>query len=347
MDTETNTTNKSKLKFIGAIIAVVIIALISSWITYGIFEKQQISNKRDDYYNLSDNIDGLFEISNDKSLMFDKASNDLFIDKCLGNNSSILLAYGNYCEKDGVVCRSNNKIILTINDKDITISEASASYINIMDNNVYYRDDITRSLCCYSISDNTSKCIVDSQCGEIVVSKKGISYLDLSDLSLKYIPFNTMEAVQITDDKVESFVVVGNSYFCLKDNKDFGIVTQLGEFELLSSDVDRFFCDGKIAIQKGTNIYFVDDAGLQETQFNNVEGVIVGLQDDEIYIYENQCVNLYKVSTQEFVKTIINLDESDVLKSFYLTQDTFEITTYMKDSSLYVENKKSIPKQQS
>ena len=344
MDTETKTTRKSKLRFIGAIVAVVVIALISSWVTYGIFERQQISNKKDDYYNLSDNIDNLFEISNDKSLMFDKTSYDLFNDKCLGNNSSILLAYGNYCEKDGVICRSNNKTILTINDKDITISEAPSSYINIIDNNIYYRDDITRTLWCYSISDNTSKCIIDSQCGEVVVSKKGISYLDLTDLTLRYIPLNTMEAVQITDDKVESFVVVGNSYYCLKANKDFGIVTQSGEFELLSGDVDRFFCDGKIAIQKGTNIYFIDAAGLQETQFNNIEGVLVGLQDDEIYIYEDQCVNLYKISTQEFVKAIINLEESDVLKSLYSTQDSFEITTY-KDTSLYVENQKSIPKQ--
>lgn len=339
MDTDIKTKINSKFIFAVIIILVIIAALLLSVFVYQFIEKNEAENKTEVYYQLSDkDIEALFEISNNRNLMFDKKSYNIFNDKCLGNNSSTLLSFGCYCEKDGMVCISKDKTVLTVGDEEIVISDSPSSYINIIDDNIYYREDSTRKLYKYSISNNTSMCIVDSPCGEVVVSKKGISYIELASSTLKHIAFATKETIQVIPEQVKSFVVIGNSYYCLKGDKTFGIISPNGEFDLITTDVDRFFCNGKIAIQKGSNIYVLSDANNLETQFTGLKGVLVGFSDDAIYIYENQHVNSYKTSTNVLDKTIVTLKPSEILKSFYITDDTYEIITYSEDSSLYVKN---------
>lgn len=345
MDTETKNKNKGRWIFVGMIVVAVMVSLLLSFVTYRIINSSNVNNKKEEYYQLSiEDVDSLFEISNDSTLMYDKKSYNMFNDKCLGNDSSALLSFGCYCEKDGVICRSNDKTILTVDGKENIISDSPSSYINILNNVIYYRDDITRKLYSYSVADDKTKCVVDSPCGEVVVSLKGISYVDLATLALKYISFDTMETSQLIEDKIESFAVIGNSYYCLKKDKSFGVVSHNGKFETVATDVDRFFCDGKIIIQKGSNVYLIDDTGVLDTRFNGIEGMIVGFLDDEIYIYENQSVNIYKVSTAEYDKTITEFERSEVLKAFYNTDNTYEIITYSEDSDLYVESQKTISK---
>ena len=343
MDIENKTKFRSKFKFIAIIVTAIIGAVVFSVIAHLIVGMICSNTAKEAYYQLSDeNIDALFQISSNQLLMFDVDAYNKFESNCLGNDNSTLLSFGCYCEKDDLICRSKDKTMLTAGEKEVIISDSPSSYINIVDDYVYFRDDSTRELYRYSILANKSECVVKFSCGEVIVSKKGISYIDLTSSTLNYIQFDTMQSSQILDGQVKSFAVIGNSYYCLKSNKDLGVVRQDGDFELIASDVDRFFCDGKVVIQKGSNIYIINETGLVDCKITEIEGIVVGLSDNEVYIYDNRNIEVYNISTSSLDKTIIELDKAEILKSFYISKNTYEIVTYTENSSSYTENQKTI-----
>ena len=224
MNTETKSTIKSKIKFAAKIIIACFFAFMISGFVWLAVDKVESTEEKEAYYQLSsDNIEALFEISNNPTLMFDVKAYNKFENDCLGNDNSILLSFGNYCEKDGLLCKSTKKTILTVDEKDVVISDSSSSYINIINDDIYYRNDSTRKIYKYSISNNTTQCIVNAPCGQMIVSKKGISYINLSTSILNYISFDTTEPIPVLNEEISSFAVIGDSYYCLKKNKEFGI----------------------------------------------------------------------------------------------------------------------------
>ena len=344
MELENKTKSKSKFKFAKKIIFVIIIGLLISVITYFAVDYVHGRNIKESYYKLSSvDIDELFEISNDKSLLFDAKAYNKFESICLGNKNSNLLSYGNYCEKEDFICKSKDKTVLLNKGKEIAISKNPSSYINIIDGCIYYRDDITRLVYKYSISSGKNECVIDEPCGEVVVSAKGISYID-SKLNLNYMDFDTSKKIKISNDEIKSFCVVGNLYYCLKNNGDFGVINQKGSFKPITTDAEHFFCDGKIAIQKGSNIYIVDRRQIADIEPLQVEGVLVGFCDDKIYVNEEDKVNSYIASTLVLDKTIVEFNSSEILKSFYISNNTYEIITYKDADSQYVEKHRSIEK---
>ena len=333
----------SRLKFIGKILLAIFCALLISGFVWLIVDKIESTATKEAYYMLSsDDIEALFEISDSPTLMFDNKAYNKFEVACLGNDNSILLSFGNYCEQDGLLCKSNEKTVLIVDEKEIVISDFPSSYINIIDDNVYYRNDSTREIYKYSISKNENECIVKVPCGEMIVSKNGIAYIDLSTSGLNYISLDTMETTPVFGEAVSSFAIIGNAYYCLKATKDFGIIKEDGQFKCIATDVDRFFCDGNIVIQKGSNIYVINGTSVSECQFD-IEGMVVGIFGDKVYINEDQSINAYCISTASFEESIVELENDEVFKAFYILKDSFELITY-KDKTAYVENQILIDK---
>lgn len=322
--------------FVFALLVAAVVGIVSSNAVCKFIDGRKENTARENYYSISlDNADAMFCISDSDALIFDEKAYDIFENNCLGNTNSALLSYGCYCKKGDLVCISENKTVLKANETETVISEQPSSYINIMGDYIYYRNDITRELCRYSISEKASECLVKSQCGEIVVSKKGISYLDMTTSKIKYMDFKGNKSTYVSDDEISSFAVIGDVYFCLKSNGDFGIVKKGGKIKLISSNVDRFYFDGGITLQKGNKIYLIN--GTEKTQIRelNNEGLLVGMCKDKIYILEGNNVNAYDAKTSTLDKTIVSVSSDEVVKGLYITKSTYEMLTYNKNAQLY------------
>lgn len=345
MDVEAKT--KYKRRFITAviIIAAVIGAILLSGIIYFLVDRNHSVAERERYYQLADNdTESLFEISNSMALASDKKAYEKFEKNCLGNENSILLSFGCYCEKGGFTCMSGDTTTLTKNKEKNIISKFPASYINIVNAYVYFRDDMTKGIYRYSIAEKKAELIVAAPTGQMIVSKKGISYIDAASATLNHIQFDTMESSRIIDDQVKSFAVIGDSYYCLKENKDFGIITKDGYFDLIATNVDRFFCKHSIVVQKRDNIYVINE-GTIKSELLGIKGIVVGFSRDEIYIYENQCINAYSISKSAFDRTVVKLKDGEIIKCFYDLNDTYEIIVFSSRNSLYEVNRRTIAKQ--
>lgn len=330
---------KKILKVTLVMIIVLIVGTVFEAITYSVLDNNRSEKILKQYYALTnDKTDYLFEISDKTCLMFDSKAYEKFEDNCLGNKNSILLSYGKYCETEDIIVSSKTKTIMRNNERDTTVSEHSTSYINIIDDSIYYRNDITRELCKYSIEDKKTEIIMETQCGEIIASKKGVSYIDLNSQTLNYLSFDNNEILEIAPFKVKSFAVIGNKYYCLKDNNELGVLTKSGDFNLIATDVDRFYLDCNIAFQKGNNIYIYNGEATIKSKIVVKSGILVGLSENEIFVNENNKINSYNIETKNIDKEIISIEETEILKSFYVTNNSYEIIT-CKDSVSPIEEK--------
>lgn len=323
------------LKIIKKVLLFFIIAILLASVCYAAIALIGRYNAKNDYYSISfSDTKSLFEISNKDSLMFDHKAYQMFEDSCLGNSNSNLLSNGSFCEKNGVVCKSINNTVLIIDDTETIISDEPSSYINIIGGDVYFRNDITRALYKYTISTGNIECIVSENCGEVVVSDKGISFIDFSTLHLMHIPFDTMKIETVSELLIQSFAVVGTDYLCLTVEKDLGIVS--GQtFEKLDSNVDRFFYQGTIAIQKGDAIYLLKDGNKIKNTIQNVDGILVNYNDENLFVRSNSAIDIYDLNTDNNSQILTYIAVDDVVKSFCIFDNSCEMIVYNKTDTLY------------
>ncbi len=324
------------------ILRILLIMLISVLATIFYFTTTTVMTNLDleNYLNLQQtDTNELFEISSNNSLMLNMYAYEKFEETCLGNKNSNLLSFGKYYENNGVKCEiKDSKTILTNNSAEFVIRENPVSYINVMDGTVYYRDDLTRGIYSYQINTMETKLVVDSQCGQLVVSKNGISYVDFMCGSLVCIPFENGEMKTICEKDIKSFAIIGNKYVCLKENGDFGIVDQQGAFKNLTSNVDSFFCNGEILIQKKSNIYLLSNknriiSSKMKLINSNIQGTPVGYFREDIFETEDNNLYVYKRFDVNSKKNILQLPRNSVVQGIYRINEDYIIAviTYTDD----------------
>ena len=323
------------LNIIKKVLLLFIIAILLASVCYVAIALIGSYNAKNDYYSISSSdTKSLFEISNKDNLMFDHKAYQMFEDSCLGNSNSNLLSNGSFCEKNGVVCKSINNTVLIIDDTETIISDEPSSFINIIGEDVYFRNDVNRALYKYTISTGNIECIVSGNCGEVVVSVKGISFIDFSTLHLMYIPFDTMKIETVSELSIQSFAVVGTDYLCLTVEKNLGIVS--GQtFEKIDSNVDRFFYQGTIAIQKGDAIYLLKDGNKIKNTIQNVYGILVNFNGENLFVRSNSAIDIYGLNTDSDSQILTYVAEEDVVKSFCTFDNSYEMIVYNKTDTLY------------
>lgn len=283
------------------------------------------------YCALTENdTDALFAISDEPSVRFDADAYKLFESACLGNTSINLLSYGTYCEKGNMVCESVEKTILHKANEDVVLYDGPSSYINIIDGCVYYRPDDTRQVYRYTVSDGETECVIDASCREVVVSSKGITYIDYGSGQLDFYSLANQQTQNLADFAVSSFAVIGEDYFCLKADKTFGLLKSTGEFEELLNDVDRFFNAGKVIVQKKSNLYMVDASGIISVSCEQEIGKLVGFDGQNSYVLVDEAVYRLNCDADNTAgpARVLRLNQSEALKALCYS-DRYEMKKAM------------------
>lgn len=335
---------KSNFKFAIIIITAIFVALFAAAATCLIVQNNKQNNAQKVYCNLADSdIDALYANAEDSQLMYDESAVKKFETSCLGNENSKLLLYGNYCSRNGLVCKSNSTTTLEVNGNKTTILDSPASYINILDDNIYYRNDSDRKYYKYNVRDGSVECVINTECSQVTVSRKGIIFIDFNTSLLNLLDVNSTVNL-ISDTSVKSFAVFGNSYLCLTNDKMLVWISESGNFDIVDKNVDRFIYDGHLAVQKGSNIYTRNDFAGLNIALENAQGVLVGAKDGYVYLAENDCIARYEDSNSGQEKNIIaTLKADEAVKAFYVLNDKYEIISYSQSSGMYKVSYTSIP----
>lgn len=336
MDNETmKPVKKNPLKFVVVLIIALVAAVGLSYFTYTYYQSYQRESVKDKFYNASpDESDTMFTISDSEELMFDTEAYKTFEAACLGNTNNDLIAGGSYVQKGTISCYSEEKTIATVDGKEIVVSDHSSSYINIMDSNIFYRDDTDRKVYKYSLDDQKTECVIDANCGETAVTVRGIYYIDYATKTLNYSSFADSEQKQLYEERIDSFAVIGESAFVLNDDKVFGLLKSDGAFMEIDTDIDRFFFDGSVYIQKGSNIYILDSFTNAEHVVEDIDGYLIYESDGYLYTINNKRLRQIPVTGGEG-KEIYTLKEKEIIKEISITGDTFEITLFTEKDGIY------------
>lgn len=225
------------------------VAIAFSIISVYFYRDYDFGSMNSNYLKSSDIIK-LYDISNSEYLILDRESFEHFEENCIGNKSSFLSQYGEIYKNDELKCFSKeSNSILSINDKDKTISESSSSYFNVIDNIVYFRNDTDFKLYSYNIKTEEIKCLLTEKVGQVIVSTKGISYISLSNHSLNFISFDNYKTTRIGDENILKYYVVGNKYLCLTTDSKL-ILLDSKENKVIDSNVEEFVYNGNLVVQK-------------------------------------------------------------------------------------------------
>jgi len=338
MDNEIiKTPKRNPFKYVLILVIVIAAAAGLSYFTYTQYQAYQHNSFIEKYYHASlDEVDTLFAISDSEELMFDTEAYKSFENACLGNANNNLLAMGFYAKIGGIECHSGETTVAVVDEKELTISDHSSSYINIINNCVYYRNDSDRKIYRYSLDDNESECVVDANCGETVITAKGIYYIDYATKKLYYLAFSGDELNQVYDNRIISFAVVGECCFVLNEDKTFGISKSNKDFTEIDSDVDAFFFDGNIYIQKGSKVYRLNSFTDSDCVIDNTEGFLIYENAGYLYISDIEKIYQIPVNREGESQEIYSLKENEIVKAIIDTGSSCEIKIFTeKDGILY------------
>lgn len=324
---------KNIIKYIIIVLVVIVVAVAASFAVNYIVGLSQYNKSKEAYLSINDDkLDELFNVDN--NIKNDVEVVEKFENVCLGNDNVSTMSFGNYCEKNGIICKSTTNTLLNVNNEEVVISEYPSSYISIVGNNVYFRNDIDRKYYKYDMTSKQTECVIEKQCSEVVVDLNGIHYIDFSNSQLYFKQFDGDEAVVIENVKINSFAVIGNQYLCLTDSKELGWVSNNG-FDVIYEGVDRFYYNGNIVIQKNNNILVLSTTKYRKTRVLTVNGVLVALTNDELYIYENSEIAIYNIETLVKTSTAFALNDNEIPKSIFSTDNGIVMFVYCKDTDLY------------
>ena len=256
-----------------------------------------------------------------------------FENNCIGNTNNNLLTFGTYAQRKNIVCESDDNTSIIINDEEKVISNDSSSYINIINNEVFFRNDSDRKIYCYSLKDSDVKCLVDANCGEMIVSKRGIYYIDYSTQLLNYYSFQTNTTEKVIDQKIKSFAVGGESLFVQTYNKNLELVNLDGSTIHIIGEVDRFFYDGTIYVQKGGVIYRISSLTSAERVFEEKKNArLIYVEDDYVFLLYNNKIQRVNIDGTDGTD-IDEFENNEVFKYMYSTESGCEITYSQKNDS--------------
>ena len=323
-----------------------VLAIITAIGSYHIYYYTHISEIKKQLYNADKNdVDMLFSISENTDFLFDKEIYMKFENNCIGNTNNNLLSFGNYARKKNIVCKSSDKTYLITNDNEKIILENSSSYINIMENEIFFRNDSDRKIYKYSLKDNITKCEIDANCGEMVVTKRGIYYIDYSTELLNYYSFQTNGTKYVIDSKVLSFAVAGESLFVLTNDKKLELITSNNFIKHITEGVDKFFYNGNIYIQKNSSIYRIDSLTSAEQVFDKInKGRLIYASENFVFLLDNNKIKRFNIFDMNNEEQIYTLKNTDVFKCMYETEKGYEVVFYSKNNSQYLIKYNNISK---
>ena len=72
------------------------------------------------------------------------------------------------------------------------------------------------------------------------------------------------------------------------------------------------------------------------------QGRLVGCDDERVYIIEDKDISSYDIQDGKFIDTVTTLSDDQVLKSFYIFNDGYELIVMNKTNEQYISKNISI-----
>ncbi len=203
----------------------------------------------------------------------------------IGNDINLLLSGGKILIKENVKYSGAQTAVADFRNI------ANASYLNLCDNKIVYRDDKDRKIYSYDPATTKKEIIYEGNAGEVYCVGKTVYFIGYPEDKVCSLNLESpKESVQsITDNGVKSFAVCGDAILYLTNNGNLKYLKDKVEYNL-ASNIESFFINGDIIAKSGnTIIKFTTTGELPEKiyQTSSADLRLVGADSDYVYIQED------------------------------------------------------------
>lgn len=211
----------------------------------------------------------------------------------IGNDVNTLLGGGKtYCRDNITVLPSEIGFVIARQGQQIATVASHISYINVVHDSLFYRDDSTRQAHIFHLSAETDETLLSGNIGQLFVTGERLYYIDHNvNSQLFSVPLNGGESSMVTERPVLSFAVCGRTVIYLDTQqhlyqKDLGSDTE----SRLLSHIERFYLNGNIIAESGDTIFQISPDGQKSSliyKSTTPDLQLVGANQDGIYYQEN------------------------------------------------------------
>ena len=191
---------------------------------------------------------------------------DIWNNKDLGNDVNALLTGGQ------VYIRNHLRMFPSADGSALIITDASgnertidmpASYLNVVDDVLYFRNDADRSIYTYNLQTETLHSVSSGNMGEVFVANDLIYYIDYTtDFSVQAIPLSGGAKTEVISSPVASFAVCGDCIIYLDTNSDlYYSPFDADTPKKLVGNIERFLIGDRIYAESKNTIFSFTPTG--------------------------------------------------------------------------------------
>lgn len=273
----------------------------------------------------------------DKDVFRNKQAFSLWSQSALHNDLNCLMSGGNFFENDKIIIQPDtnfSRMEIIQGEKVTPFSNSICSYINVVDDIVYYRKDSERSIFRYSIQKQTEELVYSGNVGEIFVYGNYLYFIDLeNEQKIMQISLDNLETVNcIVDESVKQFMIYSDQ--CVYLTKSNNIYQKTVAMDTVASNIPgtylSFFFNGNIITQSGDCVLSFDIIGGSTKiiyENKDIKFRLAGASEGYCYIQEGKI--LKKVSTTD-IGEIVSLqgEYGDYINSLIETKDSLRAIGY-------------------
>lgn len=339
-------TNSPKVKRRRMIIAVVL--LIGSIIGIGIGVAETTGEKEKAYSAFAEELrSGDYESVPFEFLDY-KDTFDLWNNHAVGNDVNVLLDGGEVYSRDGIeICPDDSGRTTRIQSGNSTpyIINSKISYINVLDDAVFYRSDTDRHIYQFDLNSQRIDAVFEGNVGEVFITNDTIYCVDYSESSaLISMDLQGKNQTVLVAEPVSSFLVCGETLLYLDTTQHlYSTTIGSGTSSLIVSDIERFFVDGLIyAESKNTLFRFTPTGGRAEEVYTSendtlrmvsvIDGVVFFQEDGELRSFADGSSNTISSSQHDLYSCVAKCEDGSLKVVAYDKDDSGLMQTIVEFS---------------
>lgn len=237
---------------------------------------------------------------------------DIWNSKDLGNDVNVLLTGGSvYVRNQYKMLPSGDGTTLVIVDAagNETALDVSASFLNVVGNTLYFRNDADRSIYAYDLPKGEVYPVVAGSVGEVFVTNDAMYFIDYNlDSTIQAMILSGTDKKCVVASPVSSFVVCGNYIIYLDTHSDLYYAPlnldanidveadangdtepSVNEPKKLVGNIERFMVGDRIYVESKNTIFsFTPTGGDAREEYTSTDNSLrlVGYLDGHIFFQE-------------------------------------------------------------
>jgi hypothetical protein len=306
-----------KYRFVRICVAYIMLVAAAFMIAFRV-GKAMINTEYNNFASLSDYE--IKAINPSYELLQHKNAGVIYESATLGNTNSNLLSGGKYCDKGSQKAESTkNGLVLSVDGISKKLEAKSASYLNIINNALYYRNDSDYCVWKYELNTLSLKKMISGHVGQIAVAEGAAYYIDISAENALKAMYDDGDAYVLIQNNVDSFAVLGTEIFYLtKDNTLCKLDLVSKTTSVMQQNISKFILANRFIIENNGSLIEFSLAGTKARILRKGDSHLINADEKRVIFSEKG--EIFILNTDEMSETPL-CKAPQIVKGTYFAND--------------------------